>query len=171
MSEKQIPPYTPQFLETYPALEESQDQYEQSLVQSVEDHYLLHLPALKTDLSSLEEVTHGQSSYASLALRVPEKGDDASGSYEKVFGEVPEETLAILGGLYALTEASFWGESVAEQGKPTERRLITRVGNYQGQPVYFTEQRYFHTEQPLDGESEPVTQSVLVCSISDEPIG
>lgn len=90
---------------------------------------------LEANLEKVERYTHTGGS-AALAIRVPSP-DETKGSVPYVVkgaGELPLETVALLGGLYALTGAEIVTES--DEGK---RHSVIRKGQYGGQPVYFRE--------------------------------
>lgn len=136
-----------QFPATYP-LPENQAEYEKQLIKSFRSDFPEASWMLDSNLGYLEQHTHTKGS-AALALRVPGP-TEAEGSAPYIIkgvGELPLETVAMLGGLYALTGAEISNEDTTENV-----HQVIRKGQYRGKPIYFTERHATY------GDSEPTCE-------------
>jgi hypothetical protein len=145
MSEKIKKPSNDIFPQAY-TLPENPVEYLKQLHATIQEEFPDHFRAFKADIDLLDQFSQDESRGSTeLCMRIPKNRQDESGDTLTVLGEVPLETVGIMGGIYALTGAEVVKDEVRDSA-PFYRKIL-RKGEYKGKTVYFQEEIFDHGPQ------------------------
>lgn len=170
--EQKIPSQETLFPETYPPVD-NQTVYERELIQNIGQNFPEHLEALQAGVKEVVKHTKEGAGSSVLPLRNLTSFNDEypdSRSWGKIVGELPDETVAIMGGIYALTEANVVSDKQREEFNPRNERIIVRKGNYHGKPVFFKEIWYTSDGEGSRDKPEQVGQRGLMWEVAHEAV-